>query len=152
MADNLPSFTTELVKEVCPAITLSDTIIDGQVIDIDEQYGAALLAAYKDSKGSLLAANAVGTMLYDLQGNVSTGAIVSQSSPNGASVTYDMTKVKQDPREFIDKFDTQYILSDLTAPNFAMVTFSGGPTEAQVKKGEFEGSNDVNLTNRSIIW
>ena len=148
MADNLPSFTTERVKGWYPQITISDSIIDGYVVDIDQQYGAALLAAYRDTRGSDLAAYAVASMILSMQGVSISKEIKSQSSPNGASVTYNT----KEPKDYISEYDTQYILSDLTAPSFATITLNGGPTETQVAKGEFEGSNDVNLTNRSIIW
>ena len=126
MSTNLPSLTVDYIKSIRQNITLSDSIIQGQINYIDDLYGLALFNGYGDETGSLLASYAISQRLLDVQGTPIDSVVASSRSPAGSSITYDLTKYHDDYRNFIQKYDTLNILDSETRPDFAIGTLNCG--------------------------
>jgi len=135
MATNLPSLTLDYVKELCPALAMPDVVIQGQIDYLDGQYGECLNNSYGDANGSLLAANAICYKLLEFNQEQPL-PISSETAANGASTTYDTTRIKQDSRDFVTKYDTSGCLADWVAPDIGLFTFNGGATRDEIAKSQ----------------
>jgi len=142
MATNLPLLDISLVKDECPDLELigvSDSNIQRKIDYIDAEYGVCLNNTYGDSRGSELASHAICIMITDANGG--NFPIKSETAANGSSTTYDTTRIKQDSRNYIDKYDTAQCLSGLVAPDIGLFTFNGGATRDEIaeSQGIFNG-------------
>ena len=129
MATNLPTFTIDYVKEICPEISelgISDKEITAIINRIDKEFGKCLEGSYGDEFGSLLAAKATCYQL--MVGRGGTLPISSETDANGSNVTYETTRIQQDSRNYVDQFDTQGCLANLIAPKILIQTINGGST------------------------
>lgn len=131
MATNLPSLTVDYIKSVCPAITMPDAVIQGQIDFLDSRYGLCLVNSYDDANGSLLAANAICYKLLEFNQEQPL-PVKSERAPNGSSTTYDTSRIMQDSRNFIYKYDSSGCLNGWITPDIGLFTINGGVLRSEI--------------------
>lgn len=134
MATNIPSLTLEYIKERCPALNGPDIDIQGQIDFLDENHGLCLMDSYGEGNARLLAANAICYKLLEFDQSQPQPA-KSRRAPNGSAVTFDTTKIMQDSRSFIDRYDTANCLAGWIAPDIGLFTFNGGVLRSEIDEG-----------------
>lgn len=133
MATNLALLDVSFVKDECPSIEsmgISDSKIQRQVNYVDATYGQCLSESYGDEEGSVLASHAICFKLMDTVGG--SFPIKSETAANGSSTTYDTRLIQQDSRNFIDKYDTKFCLTEFINPIIFVGTLNGGATREEI--------------------
>lgn len=105
MATNITDLTIEIVKELKP-LTVPDSIIQGQIDDLDSNYGACLVANYGQNDALLKAVTAIGWKLSSYGSSSQGGAIKSMDGANGSSIEFSTDSKVGATYDLVDLNDT----------------------------------------------